>query len=97
MVDVGEKDVTARRAVATGQIQMQASTLSMISDGEHPKGDVLAAAVVGASSRRACVRWCLGSAPADCGRNVGPSLRPPRQINSQTEKFDLLNHDPHSS
>ena len=48
MVDVGEKDVTARRAVATGQIQMQASTLSMISDGEHPKGDVLAVARVAA-------------------------------------------------
>ena len=55
MVDVGEKDVTARRAVATGQIQMQASTLSMISDGEHPKGDVLAVArIAGIQAAKKC-------------------------------------------
>jgi len=41
MVDVGKKDVTARRAVAEGWITMQPDTLQMISQGTHKKGDVL--------------------------------------------------------
>ncbi|MFQ5825783.1 MAG: cyclic pyranopterin monophosphate synthase MoaC [Dehalococcoidia bacterium] len=44
MVDVGEKPVTRRRAVARGQVRMRASTLEMIRAGGLPKGDVLAAA-----------------------------------------------------
>ena len=41
MVDVGDKSVTQRRAVAEGFIQMQAETLQRIIQGEHKKGDVL--------------------------------------------------------
>ena len=41
MVDVGGKDVTARRAVAKGRISMQAETLALIQQGKHKKGDVL--------------------------------------------------------
>ena len=44
MVDVGEKTVTSRTAVATGAVYMQPSTLAAIRDGDLPKGDVLAAA-----------------------------------------------------
>ncbi len=44
MVDVGEKKVTQRRAVAEGFIQMQAETLQRIIQGEHKKGDVLGVA-----------------------------------------------------
>jgi cyclic pyranopterin phosphate synthase len=44
MVDVGDKQVTSRRAVAQGRIQMQAETLQRIIDGNHKKGDVLAVA-----------------------------------------------------
>lgn len=44
MVDVADKAVTQRRAVATGRIQMQASTLQRIEQGGHHKGDVLAIA-----------------------------------------------------
>ncbi|MGD2053208.1 MAG: cyclic pyranopterin monophosphate synthase MoaC [Gammaproteobacteria bacterium] len=44
MVDVGAKQVTSRRAVAQGRIQMQAETLQRIIDGNHQKGDVLAVA-----------------------------------------------------
>jgi cyclic pyranopterin monophosphate synthase len=46
MVDVGEKSVTQRKAVAAGFIQMQASTLKLIEQGEHKKGDVLGIARV---------------------------------------------------
>jgi cyclic pyranopterin phosphate synthase len=46
MVDVGAKDVTARRAVAAGRIVMQPDTLSLIEKGGHAKGDVLGVARV---------------------------------------------------
>ena len=44
MVDVGGKDVTARHAIASGCIRMQAKTLAMILEGGHKKGDVLGVA-----------------------------------------------------
>lgn len=44
MVDVGDKDVTERVAVASGRIRMQAQTLAMIQEGGHKKGDVLGVA-----------------------------------------------------
>ncbi len=46
MVDVGDKNVTQRRAVAEGTIQMQAVTQQRIIQGEHKKGDVLGVARV---------------------------------------------------
>lgn len=46
MVDVADKEVTHREAVAEGRIVMAPNTLAMIVDGEHPKGDVLAVARV---------------------------------------------------
>ena len=44
MVDVGEKAVTTRTAVAAGEVRMAPATLAAIRDGAVPKGDVLAAA-----------------------------------------------------
>lgn len=41
MVDVGEKPLTQRIAIAEGRIAMQASTLELIEQGGHKKGDVL--------------------------------------------------------
>lgn len=41
MVDIGEKDITARRAVVKGRISMLAETLALIVQGKHKKGDVL--------------------------------------------------------
>jgi len=41
MVDVGGKETTKRVAVAEGQIEMLASTLDLIKQGGHKKGDVL--------------------------------------------------------
>lgn len=40
MVDVSNKDVTHRRAVASGRIHMQAKTLQAILDRQVAKGDV---------------------------------------------------------
>ena len=44
MVDVSQKAITARTAVAQGEVRMLPTTLAAISDGVLPKGDVLAAA-----------------------------------------------------
>jgi cyclic pyranopterin phosphate synthase len=44
MVDVSAKGVTAREAVARGEVTMQAATLAAIAAGGVPKGDVLAVA-----------------------------------------------------
>jgi len=44
MVDVSAKDVTAREAVARGEVAMRPETLAAIAAGELPKGDVLAVA-----------------------------------------------------
>jgi cyclic pyranopterin phosphate synthase len=44
MVDVGDKAVTRRRAVAEGSIRMEPATLALIQAGGHKKGDVLGVA-----------------------------------------------------
>jgi cyclic pyranopterin monophosphate synthase len=44
MVDVSEKSVTSRTAIAQGFVAMQASTLALVADGAAKKGDVLATA-----------------------------------------------------
>ncbi len=46
MVDVSQKPVTAREAVAKGIVRMKPETLTMIKQGKTPKGDVLATAQV---------------------------------------------------
>lgn len=44
MVDVSDKDVTSRTAIAEGFISMSAETLALIETGTAKKGDVLATA-----------------------------------------------------
>lgn len=46
MVDVGDKAVTSRRAVATGHITIAADALHAIREGSAKKGDVIAVARV---------------------------------------------------
>lgn len=62
MVDVGDKAITKRRAVAEGSIRMERSTLAMILGGEHRKGDVLGiariAGIMGAKRTADLVPLC---------------------------------------
>jgi cyclic pyranopterin phosphate synthase len=62
MVNVGEKQVTARRAIACGEIIMQPETLAMITDGTAKKGDVLSVArlagIMGAKQTAALIPLC---------------------------------------
>ncbi len=48
MVDVGDKAITRRVAIATGTISMLASTLAQIQQGDAKKGDVLGIARIAA-------------------------------------------------
>ena len=48
MVDVSEKDVTHRTAVAEGTVVMQPATLALIRAGDAKKGDVLGVARIAA-------------------------------------------------
>ena len=62
MVNIGEKPVTARRAIACGEIIMQPETLAMITDGTAKKGDVLSVArlagIMGAKQTAALIPLC---------------------------------------
>jgi cyclic pyranopterin phosphate synthase len=44
MVDVSDKALTVREAVAEALVRMRPQTLQMIVEGDHPKGDVFAVA-----------------------------------------------------
>ncbi|NYS25779.1 cyclic pyranopterin monophosphate synthase MoaC [Rhodobacteraceae bacterium 2376] len=44
MVDVSEKDVTARVAIAEGSVIMRPETLALVTEGRAKKGDVLGVA-----------------------------------------------------
>jgi cyclic pyranopterin phosphate synthase len=48
MVDVSDKQVTKRRAVASGVLRMAPETLRRILEGDLPKGDVLGVARIAA-------------------------------------------------
>ena len=55
MVDVGEKANTQREARAEAVVTMAPATLSLISDGGHKKGDVLAVArIAGIQAAKKC-------------------------------------------
>jgi cyclic pyranopterin phosphate synthase len=55
MVDVGDKPVTERVAVATAIVSMQANTMSLLQQGAHKKGDVLAVArIAGIQAAKKC-------------------------------------------
>lgn len=55
MVDVSGKQDTQRQAVATARVIMQSSTLEMILQGDHHKGDVFAVArIAGIQAAKRC-------------------------------------------
>ena len=55
MVDVGDKHVTQRVAVAAATISMQPETLRLLREGGHKKGDVIAVArVAGIQAAKKC-------------------------------------------
>ena len=62
MVNVGEKPVSHRIAIADGRIRMHSETLKLIQSGGHKKGDVLGiariAGIMGAKKTSELVPLC---------------------------------------
>ena len=62
MVDVGDKDVTSREAIARGQVSIQPETLRLIKEGLMKKGDVLTiaqlAGIMGAKKTSDLIPLC---------------------------------------
>ncbi|MBV1876099.1 MAG: cyclic pyranopterin monophosphate synthase MoaC [Pseudomonadales bacterium] len=55
MVDVSDKQITTREAIAEGSISMAPETLKLIRDGGHKKGDVFAVArIAGIQGAKKC-------------------------------------------
>ncbi|TDF41837.1 cyclic pyranopterin monophosphate synthase MoaC [Alteromonadaceae bacterium M269] len=55
MVDVTEKSVTQRQAIAEAYVEMTPETLHMITEGKHAKGDVFAVArIAGIQAAKKC-------------------------------------------
>lgn len=58
MVDVSDKQITARQAIAQSTVSMKKETLDLIMSGNHKKGDVIAVArVAGIQAAKRC--WDL--------------------------------------
>ena len=74
MVDVSDKDDTAREGVAEGFVVMEAATLALILEGGIAKGDVLAVArvagIMGAKQTSNIIPMCHPLAIT--GREDGP-------------------------
>lgn len=55
MVDVGDKEVTERVAVASAQVSMSKETFDLVAQKGHKKGDVLAVArIAGIQAAKSC-------------------------------------------
>jgi cyclic pyranopterin phosphate synthase len=80
MVDVSDKDSTARVAVAEGFIAMTPETLALVISGAAPKGDVLAAAriagIMAAKQTSALIPLCHPLAISKAAVEFAPSDTP---------------------
>lgn len=81
MVNVGEKPITQRTAVAQGTIRMQEETLQLIQSGGHKKGDVLSIARIAgimASKKTAdLIPLCHPLMLTHVGIDLSPTAHPP--------------------
>jgi cyclic pyranopterin phosphate synthase len=80
MVDVSDKPVTARTAIAEGFVTMKPETLALLNRGDAPKGDVLATAriagIMAAKRTHELIPLChplaLAKVTVDLETNSGP-------------------------
>jgi cyclic pyranopterin monophosphate synthase len=81
MVDVSEKAVTSRTAIAEGFIGMSAETLALIEAGDAKKGDVLATAriagIMAAKKTHELIPLCHPLAITKATVTFNPSHAPP--------------------
>jgi cyclic pyranopterin phosphate synthase len=92
MVDVSDKDVTTRIAMAEGRIEMKPETLAMIMSGTAKKGDVLAAAriagIMAAKKTHELIPLCHPLAISSVAMEFLPEARSDAITVSATVKID---------
>ena len=81
MVDVSEKPVTARTAIAEGFVAMEPATLKLLESGESPKGDVLATAriagIMAAKRTHELIPLCHPLSLSKVAIDLEPTREPP--------------------
>ena len=81
MVDVSDKAVTSRTAIAQGFVAMRADTLALIETGTAKKGDVLATAriagIMAAKRTHELIPLCHPLAITKASVELEPSANPP--------------------
>jgi len=81
MVDVSEKPVTARTAIAEGFVAMEPATLKLLESGESPKGDVLATAriagIMAAKRTHELIPLCHPLSLRKVAVDLEPTPKPP--------------------
>jgi cyclic pyranopterin phosphate synthase len=81
MVDVADKAVTSRAAIATGAVGMRAETLALIETGTASKGDVLATAriagIMAAKRTHELIPLCHPLAITKVTVDIVPRVAPP--------------------
>jgi cyclic pyranopterin monophosphate synthase len=81
MVDVSEKPVTARTAIAEGFVAMEPATLKLLESGESPKGDVLATAriagIMAAKRTHELIPLCHPLSLSKVAVDLEPTREPP--------------------
>jgi cyclic pyranopterin monophosphate synthase len=79
MVDVSEKPTTARRAVAEATVKMDQETLTLVIDGQGPKGDVLSVAelagIMAAKRTAELIPLCHPLPLSDVGVEITPDRK----------------------
>jgi cyclic pyranopterin phosphate synthase len=92
MVDVSDKEVTARTASAEGFVAMAPATLDLILSGQAPKGDVLAtariAAIMAAKRTHELIPLCHPLPLTEVTVTFEPSRDPPGVTVIATAKVD---------
>ena len=88
MVDVADKVVTHRRAIAAGAVLMDAATLEVITSGAAKKGDVLATAriagIMGAKRTSDLIPLCHPIGLTKVSVELEPTADPSPRINITT-------------
>ena len=105
MVDVGDKDVTSREAIARGYISIQPETLRLIKEGLMKKGDVLTiaqlAGIMGAKKTSELIPLChplpldkveveLELDDAECRIDITATARPTARTGVEMEALTAV-------
>ncbi|HKC32972.1 MAG TPA: cyclic pyranopterin monophosphate synthase MoaC [Xanthobacteraceae bacterium] len=90
MVDVSDKTVTARVAVAQGRVLMSQKTLALVLSGNAKKGDVLGAAriagIMAAKRTHELIPLCHPLPVSKVELDIAPTQKPPALIVRATVK-----------